>query len=57
MSVFKQFHKNIIGAKGATIRQIKDETNTRIQVPAENSTDDGITVIGLSRCLLCVCSS
>ena len=44
--VFKQFHRNIIGKEGKTIRQIKDETNTRIKVPNERSAKDSITITG-----------
>ncbi|EDV24343.1 uncharacterized protein TRIADDRAFT_26766 [Trichoplax adhaerens] len=45
-SVFKQFHRNIIGKGGITIRKIREETNTRIDIPNENSGSDIIKVTG-----------
>jgi len=44
--IFKQFHKNIIGKGGATIRKIRDETDTKIDLPSENSDSDVITITG-----------
>ncbi|KAJ8022002.1 Vigilin [Holothuria leucospilota] len=44
--IMKQFHKNIIGRGGATINKIKDETDTRIEIPTENSQSNMITVVG-----------
>lgn len=44
--IFKQFHKNIIGKGGANIRKIRDETETRIDLPSENSVSDVITITG-----------
>lgn len=44
--VFKQFHKNIIGRNGATITQLKKDTNTRITVPSESADSDCIVVVG-----------
>jgi predicted PilT family ATPase len=44
--IFKQFHKNIIGKGGANIRKIRDETDTRIDLPSENNTSDVITITG-----------
>lgn len=44
--VFKQFHRNIIGKGGATIKQIMEETNTRIKVPSAKSDKDSITIVG-----------
>ena len=44
--IFKQFHKNIIGKGGANIRKIRDETETRIDLPSENNDSDVITITG-----------
>lgn len=44
--IFKQFHKNIIGKGGANIRGIRDETDTKIDLPSENSDSDVITITG-----------
>ncbi|XP_077866398.1 vigilin-like, partial [Saccoglossus kowalevskii] len=44
--IFKKFHKNIIGKGGATISKIKDETDTRIEIPSEDSDSDVIIIIG-----------
>lgn len=44
--IFKQFHKNIIGKGGANIRKIRDETDTRIDLPSETSTSDVIAITG-----------
>lgn len=46
VSVFKQFHRHIIGRGGSTIKQIKTETNTRISVPSEDDESDFIVVVG-----------
>lgn len=44
--IFKQFHKNIIGKGGANIRTIRDETDTKIDLPHESSDSDVITITG-----------
>lgn len=44
--IFKDFHKNIIGKGGANIRKIRDETNTRIDLPSEHTDSDVITITG-----------
>ncbi|KAK6484050.1 vigilin-like [Huso huso] len=44
--VFKQFHKNIIGKGGANIKKIREETNTKIDLPAENSNSEVIVITG-----------
>lgn len=46
MKIFKDFHKNIIGKGGATIKKIKEETDTRIDLPSMDSDSDSITVTG-----------
>merc|ERR1719195_1469028 len=42
--IFKQFHKFIIGKGGANIRRIRDETDTKIDLPDSGS--DVVTVRG-----------
>lgn len=44
--VFKDVHKNIIGKGGATIRKIREETDTRIDLPNEASDSDVIVITG-----------
>lgn len=44
--VYKQFHKNVIGKGGATIRQIREETNTKIELPSERAETDMIKITG-----------
>lgn len=44
--IFKQFHKFIIGKGGANIRKIRDETQTKIDLPAEGDKNDTITITG-----------
>ncbi|CAH1773087.1 unnamed protein product [Owenia fusiformis] len=44
--IFKQFHKNVIGKGGANIRRIRDDTDTRIDLPSENSDSDVIVITG-----------
>ncbi|ESO99461.1 hypothetical protein LOTGIDRAFT_231082 [Lottia gigantea] len=44
--IFKGFHKNIIGKGGANIKKIRDDTDTKIDLPSENSESDVITITG-----------
>jgi len=44
--IFKQFHKFIIGKAGATINQIRQDTNTKIDLPESGSDSDMITITG-----------
>lgn len=44
--VFKQFHKFVIGKGGATIRKIRAETDTRIDLPESGSQSDVILITG-----------
>jgi len=44
--IFKQFHKFVIGKGGANIRRIRDETDTRIDLPDPGSDSDMITITG-----------
>ncbi|XP_066997687.1 vigilin [Anabrus simplex] len=44
--IFKQFHKFIIGKEGVNIRKIRDETQTKIDLPAEGEKSDVITITG-----------
>jgi len=45
--IAKKFHKNIIGKAGANINKIKEECNVNIDIPANDSTNEVITVIGI----------
>ncbi|XP_055631121.1 vigilin [Toxorhynchites rutilus septentrionalis] len=44
--IFKQFHKYIIGKGGANIKKIRDETQTKIDLPAEGDTNEMIVITG-----------
>jgi transcription antitermination factor NusA-like protein len=44
--IYKQFHKFIIGKGGANIRKIREETHTKIDLPAEGDKNDVITITG-----------
>jgi polyribonucleotide nucleotidyltransferase len=44
--IFKEFHKVIIGKNGANIRKIREETETKIDLPSESSGEDAISVTG-----------
>lgn len=44
--IYKQFHKFIIGKGGANIRKIREETNTKVDLPAEGDKSDCITITG-----------
>ncbi|TRZ03789.1 hypothetical protein DNTS_014458 [Danionella cerebrum] len=44
--IHKQFHKNIIGKGGANIKKIREETNTKIDLPMENSNSEVIVITG-----------
>ncbi|XP_005174824.1 vigilin [Musca domestica] len=44
--IFKQFHKFIIGKGGANIKKIRDETQTKIDLPAEGDTNEVIVITG-----------
>ncbi|VDN04210.1 unnamed protein product [Thelazia callipaeda] len=44
--IFKEFHKHIIGKGGANIKKIREETQTRIDLPSGASNEDKIRVTG-----------
>ncbi|XP_033253814.1 vigilin-like [Drosophila miranda] len=44
--IFKQFHKFVIGKGGANIKKIRDETQTKIDLPAEGETNEVIVITG-----------
>lgn len=44
--VFKKFHGSVIGKGGATLRKIREDTDTKIELPQENSDSDVIRIIG-----------
>ena len=46
VQIFKQFHRMLIGKQGAFIRKIREETSTRIEVPAEDSDSSAILLVG-----------
>ncbi|KAL0970265.1 hypothetical protein UPYG_G00239660 [Umbra pygmaea] len=46
LTIFKQFHKNIIGKGGANIKKIREETSTKIDLPTENSNSETVVITG-----------
>ncbi|KAK6618489.1 hypothetical protein RUM43_013682 [Polyplax serrata] len=44
--ILKQFHKFVIGKGGANIKKIRDETQTKIELPSEDERSDVIRIIG-----------
>ena len=46
MKIFKKFHGSIIGRGGATLKKIREETSTKIDMPKEGSESDVIVITG-----------
>jgi len=46
VAVNKEYHRFIIGKNGATIKKIRDETGTKIDLPSRDSDSDLITITG-----------
>lgn len=46
MKIFKKFHGSIIGKGGATLKRIREDTNTKIDMPKEGTDSDIIIVTG-----------
>ncbi|XP_053677123.1 vigilin [Anopheles nili] len=44
--IFKQFHKYVIGKGGANIKKIRDETQTKIDLPDEGDQNEMIVITG-----------
>lgn len=44
--IYKQYHKNVIGKGGSNVRKIKEETHTKIDLPAEGVNSDVIIITG-----------
>ena len=44
--IYKQFHKFVIGRGGANIKKIRDETQTKIDLPSEDERSDVIRITG-----------
>ncbi|XP_040577947.2 vigilin isoform X3 [Lepeophtheirus salmonis] len=44
--MFKEFHKYVIGKGGTTVRKIRAETETRVDIPVPGSDSDVITLTG-----------
>lgn len=44
--MFKKFHGSVIGKGGATLRKIREETDTKIDLPGESSQSDIIVITG-----------
>lgn len=44
VSIYKEYYKHIIGKNGLNINRIRDDTQTRIELPSQG--DGRITVIG-----------
>ncbi|XP_037797231.1 vigilin-like [Penaeus monodon] len=46
VSIFRQFHKFVIGKAGSNINKIREETGTRIDLPSEGQNSDEIIITG-----------
>jgi len=46
VKIKKDLHRNIIGKSGATIREIREETNTKIDLPGEDTDSEMIRITG-----------
>lgn len=46
MQIVKEFHRIIIGKGGAFIKKIRDDTNTRIDIPSNESDSNTIVITG-----------
>jgi hypothetical protein len=46
LQIVKEFHRIIIGKQGAFIKKIRDETQTRIDIPSEDSNSNSILITG-----------
>lgn len=44
--MFKKFHGSVIGKGGATLHKIREETDTKIELPQESSDSDVIKITG-----------
>ena len=44
--MFKNFHGSIVGRGGSTLRKIREDTDTKIELPSEASDSDVIAIIG-----------
>lgn len=44
--ILKKFHKNVIGKGGVNVRKIKEETDTRIDLPSETTESELIIITG-----------
>ena len=44
--IFKKFHANVIGKGGATLRKLREETDTKIELPGEKNDSDVIVITG-----------
>ena len=44
--MFKKFHANVIGKGGATLRKLREETDTKIELPGEKNDSDVIVITG-----------
>lgn len=47
--VFKEFHRQIIGRQGAKVKEISEQTSTRLKFPDEDSDSNVIVIIGTVR--------
>jgi len=47
--VFKEFHRQIIGRQGAKIKEIMQETSTRVRFPDEDSDSNVIVIVGTQK--------
>lgn len=46
VQIYKRFHKFVIGKEGANIKKIREETQTKIDLPSEGDRSDAIVITG-----------
>ena len=46
MKIFKKYHGSVIGKGGSTLKKIREETNTKIEMPKEDMESDVIVITG-----------
>ena len=46
INIPQKFHRAVIGRDGVTIKQLRDSTQTRIDIPTSSQTSDQITITG-----------
>ena len=46
VKIFKKYHGSVIGKGGSTLKKIREDTNTKIEMPKEEMDSDVIVITG-----------